>query len=302
MTREEDLVRSTTRAIASTVHDVAPLRLESAPDELRHSPRPEDGARNRRMRLWFAPLAAAVAVAAVAVSLVIVQHTADGPVTPATVGPLSSNGTIPAATAACAKQFGQYCHIETRTDDPAPLTLDELFPPQFLNETDHASFARVATRLDKTCSNAVFGQDLVSALQSGKCTQVLRASYVSGDNKIMGTIGVVNLDTTNEAHYAGKLAGGNDFVAPLRTSTGIASKLGTGTGVVAAEFKGHYLILTWAEFTSTNAPTTTAQKQQLKQFENDLIAGTANISLSQRMVTGKPATATGVVGGRVGAG
>ena len=50
MTREEDLVRSTTRAIASTVRGVAPLRLEPAPDELRHSRRPEVGAGNRRLR------------------------------------------------------------------------------------------------------------------------------------------------------------------------------------------------------------------------------------------------------------
>ena len=182
---------------------------------------------------------------------------------------------------------------QLRTDDPTPLTLDEVFPPQFLNETDHNSFTRVAAKLDKTCANAVIGQDLASALQSGKCTQVLRASYISGDSKIMGTIGVVNLGTTNEAHHAGKVVGANDFVAPLSTAKGIASKLGKGTGVVEAEFKGHYLILTWAEFTSTNAPTTKAQNQQLETFENDLVAGTANISLSQRMVNGKPATPAG---------
>jgi len=187
------------------------------------------------------------------------------------------------------KQFGEYCHIQLRTDDPAPLTVAELFPPAFLNETDHNSFTSVGTRLDKTCSAAVIGQDLIKALQAGKCTQVLRASYVSGDNKIMGTIGVVNLATTNQAHYAGKVVGATDFIAPLSTAKGIASKLGKGTGVVEAQFKGHYLILTWAEFTNGTTPKTTAQSQQLEQFENDLVAGTANISLSQRMVNGAPA-------------
>ena len=206
-------------------------------------------------------------------------------------GPLPTANSTSAATAACVKQFGQYCHIEQRTDDPAPLTLDELFPPQFLNEADHNSFTRVAGKLDKTCSNAVIGQDLIDALQSGKCTQVLRASYLSSDGKIMGTIGVVNLGTTNEAHHAGKVVGANDFIAPLSTTKGIASKLGKGTGVVEAEFKGHYLILTWAEFTSTKAPAGNAQNQQLQTFENDLVSGTANISLSERMVNGAPATA-----------
>jgi len=204
----------------------------------------------------------------------------------ATSGPLPSPGTTSAATAACVKQLGQYCHIELRTDDPKPLTLDELYPPAFTNETDHGSFTRIGTKLDSTCSGAVVGQNLISALQAGKCTQVLRASYVSGNNQIMATIGVANLATTNEAHTAGKLVGTNDFVAPLSTTKGIGSKLGQGTGIVEAEYKGHYLIMIWAEFTSTKAPANNAQDQELQQFGTDLIAGTANIDLSQRMING----------------
>ena len=114
---------------------------------------------------------------------------------------------------------------------------------------------------------------------------MLRASYLSGDGKIMGTIGVINLVTTNEAHYAGKVVGQNDFIAPLATSKGIASKLGQGTGVVEAQYKGHYLILTWSEFVNGSTPSTTAQDNQLEQFSSDLVAGTANINLSERMVT-----------------
>jgi hypothetical protein len=210
--------------------------------------------------------------------------------TAASTGALPSPGSTSAQTAACVKQLGQYCHIELRTDDPKPLTLDELFPPAFVNQADHGSFTLVGTKLDTTCSNAVIGQDLVNALQTGKCTQALRASYVSGNNQIMGTIGVVNLDTTNAAHEAGRLVGTNDFVAPLSTTKGVASKLGQGTGIVQSEYKGHYLIMIWAEFTSTKAPASNAQDKQLQQFGIDLIAGTANISLSQRMVSGAPAT------------
>jgi len=207
-------------------------------------------------------------------------------------GPLPSPGTTSAATAACVKQLGEYCHIELRTDDPKPLTLDEVYPPAFTNETDHGSFTRVGTKLDTTCSNAVIGQDLVTALQNAKCNQVLRASYVSGDNKIMGTIGVANLSTTNEAHEAGRLVGTNDFVAPLSTTSGVGKKLGQGTGIVEAEYKGHYLIMVWVEFTSTSAPANNTQDQQLQQFGSDLIAGTANIDLSQRMINGDKATAS----------
>ena len=113
---------------------------------------------------------------------------------------------------------------------------------------------------------------------------MLRASYLSGDGKIMGTIGVINLVTTNEAHHAGKVVGQNDFIAPLAASKGIASKLGQGTGVVEAQYKGHYLILTWSEFVNGSTPSTTAEDNQLEQFSSDLVAGTANINLSERMV------------------
>jgi hypothetical protein len=107
----------------------------------------------------------------------------------------------------------------------------------------------------------------------------------------MGTIGVVNLDTTQDAAKAGKAVDGNDFINPLTTKSGATSKLGNGTGVVEAEYKGHYLILTWAEFTNLKTPDS-HQSHVLEQFETDLVAGTINVSLSERMVTGKPATAS----------
>jgi hypothetical protein len=248
-------------------------------------------AKRGKRRLLIAVTAVVVAGILAAAGYVFVLKPKPSTVTPTSAAPLPSPGSSSAATAACVKQFGQYCHIELRTDDPAPLTLAELFPPAFVNETDHGSFTRAGTKLDTTCSHAVIGQDLVSALQDGKCTQVARASYFSGDGKMMGTIGVANLSTTNEAHHAGKLVGTSDFVDPLTTTTGVTSKLGKGTGIVEAEYKGHYLIMIWAEFTSTNAPANNAQDQQLQQFGADLIAGTANISLSQRMLNGHPATA-----------
>jgi hypothetical protein len=208
---------------------------------------------------------------------------------PGTQGSLSTAGATP-STQACVKQLGTYCHIEAATDDPTPLTAAELYPPAFTDETDKTSYSLVATKVDKTCANAVIGSSLVTALKAGDCTQVVRGSYVSGDNKIMGTIGVINLSTTNKAHDAGKVVGENDFIAPLTSAKGVASKLGNGTGVVEAEFKGHYLILTWSEFVNGTDPSTKTEDSQLEQFSNDLVAETANIDLSQRMVTGAAPT------------
>jgi hypothetical protein len=230
-----------------------------------------------------------VAVAAAAYFLVLKPHSTTP--NPDAGGRLPTAGASP-SDQACVQQYGGvYCHIELRSDDTAPLTLDELFPPVVNNEANGngnitSSFTLETTKLSTSCSGAVIGQALISALQNGKCTQVLRASYLSGDGKIMGTIGVINLLSTNTAHYAGKVVGQNDFIAPLASAKGVASKLGQGTGVVEAQYKGHYLILTWSEFVNGTTPKTTAQDNQLEQFSSDLVAGTANINLSERMVSG----------------
>jgi hypothetical protein len=195
-------------------------------------------------------------------------------------------GSSAAATAQCTKQFGPFCHIENRQLDPAALTTADLYPPSFFSEASKAQFSQASATEDKDCSKAVIGADLTTQLKKGQCNQALRATYVSGDGTIMGTIGVLNLATTNQAHYAGKIIGKANFVMPLKGKTGPTAKLGDGTGVVEAQYKGHYLILIWAEFTNQKAPTTTALTQQLETWENALVAGTANIVLSQRMING----------------
>ena len=205
-------------------------------------------------------------------------------------GRLPTSGAQATQQSCPKKQLGQYCYIEDATDDPKPLTTTELFPPAFTNESDKASYQLVSTKQDTNCANAVIGQTLIKALKAGKCTQVLRGSYVSGDNKIMGTIGVVNLSTTNQAHYVGKDVNPNDFITPLTSAKGVASKLGNGTGIVEGEYKGHYAILTWSEFVNGTDPSTKAEQQQLEQFSNELIGGTANVDLTQRQVTGAAAT------------
>jgi hypothetical protein len=76
MSREEDAVRATTRAIAATVREVPPLRLEPAPGTLRsprRAPRRVPHGGGPRLPSWLAPLAAAAVVVAVAVALVLIR-------------------------------------------------------------------------------------------------------------------------------------------------------------------------------------------------------------------------------------
>src|SRR5258708_3701540 len=126
--------------------------------------------------------------------------------------PPTPTASASAATAPCRAQFGQFCHIQSRVLDPAPLTLDDLYPAAFFSEAAKVQFSRSGATEDKGCSKAVIGTDLVAQLKKGQCNQALRATYVSGDGTIMGTIGVINLNSTIEAHRAGKIIGKANFI------------------------------------------------------------------------------------------
>ena len=180
-------------------------------------------------------------------------------------------------TSAAAK-YGKWGYITGRSTDTTPLTVDELYPAQF--EINSQSFVRTTDRADTDCNSALFGSKLQHSAKAYGCNQVVRASYVSSNQTMMGTIGVVNLDNSNDAAKAGDASGSTDFVTPLNGKSGPTKNLSQGTGVVQAEFKGHYLILIWAEFTNLKAPTTTAQRTQLETFSSSLISGSANIALS----------------------
>ena len=236
--------------------------------------------RRFRSRTWLA----AAAVLAVAAGLVsykfLYEPTVNAPVPPTLRLPTTAPGSPDFD-----KTLGKWQHIGTRTEDPEPLTITGLYPPQFV--LNGSSYVRTAASVTKTCSLAVYGADLQAALQSGHCTQVLRASYISGDGTMMGTVGVVNLISSSAAQKAGQVTGPQEIIAPLSSRKGATSKLGRGTGIVQAKIKGHYLILMWAEFTSLKSPSGSAQRQALEQFAANLVTGSANINLSTRMLTGK---------------
>ena len=204
-------------------------------------------------------------------------------------GPAAAPGTSHAARPSpqpSPTPTGRWGHIQTRRADPQPLTLAELFPARFTSTG--SAYSRTAVRARKHCSSAVLGSRLQSAVRAAGCSQVMRASYLSGNGKLMGTIGVLNLKTARTASRAGRAAGPSQFIAQLRGAKGPTRNLTKGTGIEEAEVKGHYLILIWAEFADLHAPKGAAKKKELVQFCTRLLASTANVSLSRRLVTGKP--------------
>jgi len=109
MTRVEDLVRSTTTAIASTVRDVPPLRLSLTEGDVLESPRSTSRAhwahRARRLPILrppifppparLAPAAAAAAVLVLALTLVIIRDLPNGRAVPPAAPASTSTDGVP---------------------------------------------------------------------------------------------------------------------------------------------------------------------------------------------------------------
>ena len=232
-----------------------------------------------RARMWLMPLAMMVVV--IAGVTVAYLHFAQGPATPA-ARPAARPAT---ASGSASPSLGPWQHITTRADDPKALSLAELFPPRY---TASGTVLRTIQRSGRNCPGTVLGSRLRAALRKAGCSQVMRASYLSAGQKIMATVGVLNLASVTDAEHAGKATGATAFIKQLPAAHGPTRNLMKGTGLEEAQIKGHYLILTWAEFTNLKAPGSAARRTELDTFSRQLVTRTAGISLSSRMVLGKP--------------
>ena len=205
---------------------------------------------------------------------------------PVRSAPTSHSSGVPTPTPSPSPTLGRWKHIENRSQDPMALTVGQLFPAKFTS--GDTSGTLTVSKSGTRCSHEVFGSKLATAIGKAKCTQVIRASYLSTDRKIMATVGVLNLVNVTAAEQAGKAAGAREFIKQLPSRHGPTRNLAKGTGIEVAEVKGHYLILIWTEFANLHSPKPKSQRTELESFSTGLVAGTANVSLSNRMVTGRP--------------
>jgi len=194
----------------------------------------------------------------------------------------STSKTSPSASPS--PSLGPYGHIETRQADPQPLTIAQLYPASYTDNGTTVTGA--AASLSTNCSGAITGSPLQTAVSWAGCSQVARGTYVAS-NGMMGTIGVVNLTTAAKAATAVRSADANDYISPVAGRRGPTQKIGQGTGIEQAAAKGHYLILIWAQLTNLAKPSA-AQTTALENFMTGLLQNTANVSLSNRLLTGAP--------------
>ena len=99
---------------------------------------------------------------------------------------------------------GKWQHIASRAQDPKALTLDELYPAQF--ELNGGSFTRAAASGEQGLHAGGLRLGPAAGAGNRQVHPVVRASYVSGDGTMMGTVGVVNLNSSTDAQ-AGQVTG-----------------------------------------------------------------------------------------------
>lgn len=97
--------------------------------------------------------------------------------------------------------------LDSRSTDSRPLTLSEMFPKTFRGASGY-TYTRYKTFHASACSSGryVEGAKLRRVLSSGKCNQLLVATYVDRKHNIQTNAGVANLVDSAHARAASRTA------------------------------------------------------------------------------------------------
>ncbi|WP_219467716.1 hypothetical protein [Nonomuraea rhizosphaerae] len=181
---------------------------------------------------------------------------------------------------------GKYSYATDRKTDPDPLTVKELFGAKKVTVSGR-SYTMTITSKVKKCSDGVVGEKITKALKSGKCTQVVRASFRDKDGKVFGTIGVANLSSSKNATKVSKAGSKTDYVKPLPGKDSVTKTLGTGTGGTQISTHGHYAVMIWFGNKDGTKPDKKGQAK-LTQAMDDVTKATIYKALDTRTLTGHP--------------
>jgi hypothetical protein len=197
--------------------------------------------------------------------------------------------TAPQSPAAGALPTGPLgAMLRSRATDPRPLTLREVFGRKSFTVSGvrYVMTTRHATR---ACTKTVHGAKLVSAMRTGGCNQVLRASFATADGKLAGTVGVANLKTARAASATAKLSNGakDAYVVPL-PGGGVTRTLGKGIAFASAEARGHYVVLSWIQAPNGKAIPQSRRKAATTFGPSVTYGSRLGFALQYRGIAGKP--------------
>jgi hypothetical protein len=168
-------------------------------------------------------------------------------------GPPAAAGVGKPANYDSMKSWSLWDSLNTASEDSKPLTLDEVFADpeakSYKDSSDNTVFnLQGSGRLDTNCAGTVTGTALQTALQGYGCTQVVRAAYVSADQKWVGQIAIFNLKDVQSANaLIDDLdpKSGKGFFLPISGASPV-DKFGTSTTGADSGAYGHFVVVGWA--------------------------------------------------------
>jgi hypothetical protein len=207
-------------------------------------------------------------------------------------GPTSSQAAAPPPKSPTANptptptETGKGQRLASRTTDPTPLTLNEVFKNKKF-KAGGRTYVITTRRNDPKCASGVHGTTFRKALVRAGCTQVLRATFSNG--KFIGTIGVLNLKTEAAARAAQKASRPKDaYVLPL-PGAGTTSKIGKGLSLTTADSDGHYLIMSWVQYPNGKKIAQSDYSGVTSFVQNATVGSNLRPTLNYRSMVGKPA-------------
>ncbi|MFD0902300.1 hypothetical protein [Actinomadura sediminis] len=242
----------------------------------------EERPRRRRPLVIGAAVAAAVVLVGGGVALSSVLG--GGSEAPAAADPPAPSTTPPTPTPSVTLAPVK---LRSRTTDPSPLTLKEVFGNGEFEIDDH-EYARTAWNSEEKCTSVVGGAALDAAVKKGGCTQALRATYAISGGALIGTLGVLNLETQAHAEAAEKAATADDAYLLALPGKGITKTNGKGVALGTAKARGHYLVMTWVQRPSGKA-ISKRHHDTVRVFGDEIYRGSnLALALHYRETEGKP--------------
>jgi hypothetical protein len=182
-------------------------------------------------------------------------------------------------------ETGRGLRLVSRTTDPKPLTLNEIFKASSF-KAGGRRYVMTARRSERKCSPPTHGTNFRKALAKGGCTQVLRATFSNG--KLIGTIGVINLRTQAAATSVQVTSRQKDAFILALPGSGTTKKIGQGLSLTTAEVDGHYLIMSWVQYPNGKKIASRDYSSVTSFVRSTTYGSNLRTALNYRSMEGKP--------------
>jgi hypothetical protein len=171
-------------------------------------------------------------------------------------------------------ETGRGLRLVSRTTDPKPLTLNEIFKAGSF-KAGGRRYVMTARRSERKCSPPTHGTKFRKALAKGGC-------------KLIGTIGVINLRTQTAAKSVQVTSRQKDAFILALPGSGTTKKIGQGLSLTTAEVDGHYLIMSWVQYPNGKKIASRDYSSVTSFVRSTTYGSNLRTALNYRSMEGKP--------------